>query len=396
MNGEYTIYRRNRTTGIREELIERYTSFSMTINWGELSSFSIEGATTGTVELEEGDGVVFYRNGQYLFSGIVGEVEISCKDVNAGLKEWTAEGKEDSVMFSRWLAFADPVNITFNDDINDLTTGYAWNRIIYYIRRNMGADALVDRKISGLTLPAAENTGQNIESSARYDQLDQLIFDIGNEVDSAGVPNGLQPRFVWNPETGAKSVTIEKQRDRTADITIGAEFCNLTSWTKTRTVPTCNAVWAVSGTYDDNGTDTRLWVSATDPDSITKYGRFEKVVTCSDVSVSDEMTQSEAYALLNVEARKALQEGAAQDKFSGTMVETPELRFMTDWICGDLVTCVIDGTSFVTTIKTVEVEFADGVETVKPTLGECEHGKFAEIFKELRGLDTRMAKEELN
>ena len=107
-------------------------------------------------------------------------------------------------------------------------------------------------------------------------------------------------------------------------------------------------------------------------------------------------TEAEAYDLLNNEAAKALSEGAAVTKFSGDMVETPELRFMTDWQCGDLVTCIIDGESFATTIKTVEIKYAEGFEEVTPTLGECEHGQLSEIFKQLRGLDTRMREEELN
>ena len=59
-------------------------------------------------------------------------------------------------------------------------------------------------------------------------------------------------------------------------------------------------------------------------------------------------------------------------------------------------TCIIDGESFATTIKTVEIKYAEGFEAVTPTLGEVEHGEFAEIFKALRGLDTRMREEELN
>ena len=77
MNGTYEIYRRNRTTGIREELIQRFTSFSLTLNWGELSKFSISGATVDEVELQPQDGLCFYRNGVLIFSGIVEEIEIS-------------------------------------------------------------------------------------------------------------------------------------------------------------------------------------------------------------------------------------------------------------------------------------------------------------------------------
>jgi len=405
MNGTYTIYKRDPATGIRSEFIERYTEFSLTINWGELSSFSISGATTGAVELAEGDGVCFYRNGAVLLSGIVETVEITCKDTGTGIKEWTAEGRDDSVLFTRWLVSEDGVNTTFNDNIYDKVSDYAWNRMVHYIRRNMGTDSLSWRQIDGLILPAAQNTGQNTESAIRWQPLSDVLYEIAAEVDSNGVPNGLMPRFIWDPETGTKSIRIDTQRDRT-DIIIAPEFCNLGSWTRTLSVPTCNAILVCSATFEDeNGKEIRLWVSAEDQASVTKYGRYEQLITASDIKVTEDdpdtpedesISQAEALELLANKARDGLTEGAAKVKFSGTMIETPELRFQDDWICGDLVTCIIDGESFVTSIKTVEIDYANGVESVKPTLGENEHGEFAGIFERLRGLDTRLSKEELN
>ena len=395
MNGQYVIYKRNRSTGIRETLVQRYTDFTITLNWGEVSKFQITGACIDSVDLEPGDGLVWYRNGVKFFAGIVDSVEEHCTNVAEGLKTWTANGFEDSIMFSRWLVFADPVTVTFADGVVDKMSGYADARQIYYIWRNMGAGALAARQISGLTLPGSASKGKNTESAYRYEALDLVLQEIGAEDD-----NNLFPRFVWNPETGAKSVVIDSQRDK-RDVIIAPEFSNLAEWTRTRTLPTCNAVWVCSSTYEDENEDeVRLWVNAEDAASIAEYGRFEKVVTASDVKVGTyegvTITLADATTLLNNEAAKALQEGAARTKFSGTMVETPALQFMTDWQCGDLVTCVIDGESFATTIKTVDVKYANGYEQVTPTLGEVEHGALAEVFKMLHGLDDRMSEKELN
>ena len=405
MNGEYTIFRRDRSTGIRSTLIERYTEFQLTLNWGEISKFTISGKTTGAVELEPGDGILFYRNNELILSGIVDKVTASCDDVSAGLKSWTAEGCDDSVIFSRYQAFADPTEITFANGVVDKVSGYAWNRMIYYIRRNMGSDALAGRKISGLTLPAAANVGLSTESACRYKGLDEVLREIGAETDDDGVANELYPRFIWNPDTGAMSVTIPVQRDLTGSIIIAPEFGNLLNWSRTETAPTCNAVWVVSGDHDADGTQVRLWVYEEDAESIARYGRVEKIVTKSDIRVTENdpeteedesVTAGEVYELLENEARKTLTDGAYRMKFSGTMVETPELRFMTDWKCGDLISCVVDGQKFPTTIRTVAVSYADRFEKVTPTLGENERGIFSEIFARLRGLDTRMDTEELS
>jgi len=395
MNGSYTIFRRNRTTGIREELVQRYTDFTINLNWGEISKFQITGAGIDIDDIQPGDGLIWYRNGVVFFSGIVDQVEITCSDVAASFKTWTATGFEDSIIFARYLVYADPVTVTFAEGVVDKLTNYADARQIYYIWRNMGAGALAGRQISGLTLPASANLGKNTESAYRYEALDKALQEIGAEDD-----NNVYPRFVWDPDTGGKSVAIDTQRDRT-DIIIAPEFSNIAKWTRTMTLPTCNAVLVCSGDFDDgNGNDIRIFVNAEDAASIAKYGRFESVVTASDVKVGTydnvTTTEAEAYTLLNNEADKALQEGAASTKFTGTMVETPELRFMDDWRVGDLVTCIIDGEPFATTIKTAEIKYADGFEAVTPTLGECEHGEFAKIFDRLRGLDTRMREEELN
>lgn len=401
MNGEYQIFKRNRETGIRDTLIERFTGFSITLNWGEVSKFSIDGKTAGTVELEPGDGIVFYRNGELFFSGIIDQVEINCEDAGTGLKSWSADGCEDSIVFSRYIAFADPLEITFAADIVDKVSGYAWNRLLYYIRRNMGADALSYRKIGGLTLPAAQNKGAESESAYRYQALDQALKEIAGEDEDL-----LCPAFVWDPDTGAKSIEIRQQRDMTESIIIAPEFGNITTWTRTRALPKCNAVWVCSGTYPTGEeTEARIWIYQEDTVSTAKYGRFEKVVTKSDIKVAaddpetdedETVTEEEVRTLLADEAKRTLKEEAAQEKFSGTMVETPEMQFMTDWRCGDLVSCIIDGERFTTTIRTVEVSYSNAFEEVKPTLGDNERGEFSEILKRLKGLDTRMSKEELS
>lgn len=395
MNGQYVIYRRNRTTGIRDTLIQRFTSFSLVLNWGEVSKFSISGKTIGEVELKPQDGICFYRNNVLLFSGVVTEIEIKCNYAGADIKEWTANGEEDSFIFGHYLAFADPSAVTFADGVTDKQAGYAYNRLIHYINYNMGSNALSNRRISGLSMPSSSSKGQNTTSAYRYEYLDKVIEEIGSENN-----NNLYPRFVWNPDTGAKSVVIAEQRDLTGSITIAPEYGNIIDWEKRQTLPTCNAVWVCSADYEDSGSNVRLWVYKEDATSISKYGRIEKVVIASDIKVGTysgkTTTQSEAETMLNNRASSELEEGAYKQKFGGTMVETPQLRFMDDWKCGDLVKCVIDGESFSTTIKTVEIEFSDNFEAVKPILGEVEKGIFAKVFVGLNGLDTRMKQEELS
>ena len=70
-------------------------------------------------------------------------------------------------------------------------------------------------------------------------------------------------------------------------------------------------------------------------------------------------------------------------------------KYWKDWKCGDLVSCEIEGENFQAIIKSVEINYEDGMEKVKPTVGEVEQGEFSEIFNWLTGMDSRIATEEL-
>lgn len=429
MNGEYQIFLRNRETGKRGDLFERYTSMDLTLNWGDLSKFTLKGKTTSGIEFEVGDGLVFYRNNEEMLCAEIEDISIDCKNVSANLIEWSASGKEDSVVFSRRLVFPDPTDITFLDSIVDKTgvkdedTGeygddaYADNRQIYYIKRNMGSEALSsnpDRRIEGLTFPddLSLGHGTQAESAYRYKALDEVIKEIGKETDDEGNENNIYPKYYRNPMTGTKSIVIPRQRDMTGTVLLSPDFGNISAWSKSMKIPKCNAVWVCSGSYDGDELDddgkpkqVRRWIYMEDEDSIARFGRIEKIVTKSDLKVvkddeeTDEdetVTEEEVDELLEKEGKQYLEENAYKEKFTATMVETPSLQFMVDWKLGDLVTCMIDGQKFPSTIKTVEISYSNGLEKVKPTIGENEKGEFAELFDKLYGLDRRMDTEEQN
>ena len=408
MNGTYQIYKRNMETGIREKLIERYTELSVILNWGDMSKFTIKGKTSGDLELDAGDGIAIYRDGEFLLGGIIETLDVNCENVYANLKEWTASGKEDSIVFSQYLVFPNPTNVTFDNEAVDKVTDYADNRQIYYIRRNMGADAMQNRRISGLVIEAGLNRGQSAESAYRYKTVEEVIKEIGKETDDDDVANNIYPKFIWNPLTGVKSVEIQEQRDMTESVILSPDFGNITGWSKSHKLPKCNAVWVVSGEYQDQNDankNLRNYTYMEDAESIEKYGRIEKVVTKGDIKVvyADPqkpdivpVSASEVVDLLTKEGKAYLEENAYKEKFTATMVETPELQFMLHWKCGDLVTCMIDGQKFASTIKTVSVDYSNGFEKVKPTIGENDKGQFAELFEQINGLEIRMNTEELS
>lgn len=429
MNGEYQIYKRDPLTGKKASLVQRYKTFTLTMNWGQQSKFNIKGETIGECELESGDYILFYRNMELIFSGVVEEVTMSCENPSVNLITWTATGEDDTVIFKNRISVPDPDNMTFFDKIVDKSEGYAYNRLIHYLRMNMGEPILspqsedysdysinphaaADRRITGLAFPINKSLGKDDLSQYRYKKLSEIIKDIGGE-ENDGDENGLYPIYEWNPDTGEKSIKIPQKRDMTSSVILSPEFGNVVSWSKTTKIPVFNALWICSGSYtdkdaveDENGKKptTRIWQYHCDADSIAKFGRIEKLVTKSDVKVvyddestedNEEVTEEEVGRLLTNEANKQLKENAYQVKYTITMAETPELQFWDDWKCGDLVTCIINGEKFTSTIKTVTITYAKGKETVKPTVGGVEQGEFASIFKMISGIDTRIEDKEM-
>ena len=433
MNGEYQIFKRDPVTGLKSQLVQRYKSFTLTLNWGQQSKFNIKGETIGNCELETGDYILFYRNLELVFSGVVTEVNLNCDSPSDGKIEWTATGEDDTIIFKNRISVPDPDNMTFFDKVVDKSEGYAYNRLIHYLRMNMGSPlfppespdyhdytinphAASDRQIEGLAFPFNRSIGLEDLSQYRYKTLSDIIKDIGGEVDEeTGDENGLYPIFEWNPDTGLKSIKIPEKRDMTDKVTLNPQFGNVTAWGKTTKYPKYNALWICSGSYTDKDAEvdeetgkkptTRIWQYHTDEESIAKFGRIEKLVTKSDIKVvyddektedeDETVTEEEVNRLLTKEANKLLRENASQTKYTITMAETPELQFWTDWKCGDLVTCIINGEKFTSTIKTVSINYAKGKETVKPTVGGVEHGEFADIFKTISGIDTRLEDKEM-
>ena len=131
-----------------------------------------------------------------------------------------------------------------------------------------------------------------------------------------------------------------------------------------------------------------------------RYGRIENVITKSDIRQVDEaedcpaISAAEVRKLLTAEAKAQLQEAAAVEKWTVTMVETDSCRFMTDWQLGDRVKCLIDGSAFESVIESVQIEYAAGFETVTPTIGEVERGLYGDLYKKLHGIDRRLKTEE--
>ena len=130
MNGTYTLYKRD-PDGTQGDMIPDFTTLEITLKWGKVSKIHVEGVSrTGETPLSIGDGLIVYRNGEFFIGGVISSMETDCPDPANGVKYWSAEGDDDTILLARRQILADPVNLTFNQDAYDKAEGYSHNRII--------------------------------------------------------------------------------------------------------------------------------------------------------------------------------------------------------------------------------------------------------------------------
>jgi len=425
--------------GKRYKLIENYTTFSITLNFRKENKFQIKGTNVAKCPLEIGDTILIYRNAELLMTGLVKNTKVQCNDVETNTFNWEADGVDESVIFDWRVILTDYdqekgfQDLTFDNETYDKCEDYAYDRMIHYIRNCFDKDLTQKgREIADMHFPKSssddnipeEDRGEKELSAFRLNMLSSVLKDIGEEYN-------LFPKYVWDPITARKEITIPIQRDlsgmnenKTYDvnklIVISPEFGNVSKWTKTNRYPLFNAVWVCSGNYTESEEtpqetwenpnvsetkdyDVRVWVYAEDRESIAKYGRIEKIVSKADVKITEDdeeteedetLTKEEVVALLEDEARKQLQENAAKERYSITLAPTEDFVFMKDWRCGDKVKAVINKKAFAATIETVTIVYSHKKETVTPTIGTVEEGIFSEVFEMINGIDRRLRVQE--
>lgn len=393
MNGIYTVYKRE-ADGTQGDLIAAMTSLEMVLSAKELSKFTIEGVTAGKVPLEDGDGLIIYRNGVMFLGAVVEIAKAECPDPAVNVKYWTVDGREDTSLFSRRQVLADPVDFTFDGEAYDQIEDSAHNRMIHYIDACCGSGTVPERRFAGMRLPGKDDRGTTAVSAYRSEALDKVLSEIG-EADE------LYPKIIRNDKTGAMRVIIQAFRDKTDDIVISPEFGNVVSWSREDTIPEFNAVWVVSGDFSEG----RLYVFMEDEESVRKYGRIEAIVSRSDIKVYEpaegkeeeeeteenpHLSKEDVLSILQEEAKTQLKEHGRKRSYTIEAAETHSMAFMDDWQVGDHVTCVIDGEKFESQITEAKITYKEGIETVQPTVGDVEKGLFGRLFDTIEGLDDRI------
>ena len=378
----YTVYRREKD-GRRKEIIERFNQFAATMRHNEAGSWSLSGTEiSGFSPFQTGDGVIVYRDDEVFLSGFIKTITEDIDETfeDGHLTRWTVDGYDDNGLLSLRSIFPDPASLDITAASHQTITDAAGNAILTFIRTQAGTDAASGRVIPRLFTEAPQNEGSIGTFQARFQPLLEFVQGIAHGA-------GLSFRLRYDEASEGIIADVYRAVDHSERVIFAREFGNLRSWVHKRTAPKANAVWVVG-----QGEMTARMVSyREDSASIERWGRIEVIKDRRDISdqavADDPRTPQER---LDEAAKAFLSESVAGDSYELELAPIERLQFRRDWDLGDIVTIRIGNEAIQAAISEGKIDYAAGIETVKPSVGTISRGTLGKTYGEIRDIRQRL------
>ncbi len=282
---------------------------SLTIRRNGAGGGSVVFAPT-KVDIMTVKGIALRRNGAPLGWFSIESLDAAERDnVEAG--EYTAECRDRTAAIGDRAAYPDPITGDFSTAAYDTFTGPASSAIFYYLKRNMGSDALPERQASWLTLGTDPAIGKDVSVQARLDGLLDLIARIAalGEVE-----------FGFDPDTGAFEVWEAVERNRVVSVNTVADL----HW---RVAAPKATVAIVGGAGEGTA---RAFATAVNAAAVAEYGRREAFL---------DRRQSPTNMLYREGASWLLTEAAGGFAADAVLLPRGGIgEYWTDWRLGDIFT----------------------------------------------------------
>lgn len=266
---------------------------------------------------------------------------------------WELEGADDSVLLAERLAYPDPANAAGSQAAAyDVRTGKAETVAKGYVTANLGASALVARRVTGLTVEADAARGLTVTERARFDTLGELLERV---VSTSGLG------FEIEQSGSALVFKVYEPTDRSATIRMDVENERLTSAEYAYGRPGATHV-VVAGQGEGAA---RTIVERQDAATATAWGRR--------VEIFKDQRNAAAVAELEQAGDELLAEkGGTIESISVTPSDDQTMRYGVDWGLGDRVTVVVGGSEISAIVTEAAVVVTDAGVKVGATVGNPE------------------------
>jgi hypothetical protein len=296
--------------------------------------------------------------------------------------KWVITGADDSLILADRLAYPSPdvADVSAQTQSHDRKTGFAESVIKEYVSQNIGPDATVTRRVSNLTIQADEERGENVFGSARFDNLQDLIY-------SLATPSGLG--FTIKQIDNDLEFQVFEPLDRTSSVRMDIANNQLTRTEYSYSSPKfTRAIVGGAGEAVE-----RLFFEATTTDSISAEDTWNRRIE----SFIDNRSSEEADKLNQAALEKLTDDGVTIVNISVSPTDDSNMRYGFDWNLGDKVTVVIDETETQAVVTEVGISIqADGVR-VSATVGSPNSQNFeSRLVQKAVSSDQRISNLERN
>lgn len=334
-------------TGAETAPLERWSKLSLVLRHQKPGSFILEGLPSSTASLlQPGSGIVVRRAGTVLFSGPIERLR-RVRTKTADTIE--VSGPDDLVVLWDRLVHPAPATGDYSTAAYDVETGPAETVIKAFVEANAESSALSPRITPGLSIAVDQARGSVVTGRGRNHNLG----DFAVELALAGGDLGLS---VVQAAAGSRVFDVYEPTDRTATAVFAVERGNLAGFDYELVLGDGNYLVVGGGGEEE----LRVFVEGGDSESIVRWSRrVERFIDQRQTTVVDELEQKLAEELLG---------RADQVKVSLSVLDTPGLRFGSDYTLGDRATVVVDGVRVEQVVREVAVVVEKNGETVTPTL----------------------------
>ena len=356
--------------GMQGNVIDEFVSFEAVLRLNEIGKWSLQSSGLTQCPFQPGYGVIVYRDGVPLLSGIANEFEVNKNEIS-GITDWKVSGEEDTSLLKNRIIVPDPVNLDFTSASHYVYTGPCDDAILECIRVSGAELAREERKIKNLFTAANMSMGMIDTWRIRFGELYQSIRQIANE-------NGFCVRITWDKLLGHNTAEVFKPVDKSESVIFSYEYGNLKSWKRKWAAPKANFIWCAG---EGQGTS-RMIVSAQDDESIERWGRIEIFKDHRDISDETE---------LRAAAAAFLEECKATESYQAEIIPVENMQYRTNWDLGDVVTVAPDQERFTAAITEVKISYADLTETITPTIGKLNEGILSPTKALIESVSDRVA-----
>lgn len=291
--------------------------------------------------------------------------------------DWEISGSSDEIFLTERLAYPTPTtaDVTAQTDDYDDRSGAAETVIKQFVSVNLGPTAPGVRQVDGLTIEADQARGGVVAASARFDNLQDLVYQLA-QVGGIG--------YQITQEGTDLEFSVYVPQDRSASIRMDIANRKLTS--AVLSYGTAKLTRAIVGGKGE--AKNRTFIERTSTDSLaaeTSWGRrIETFIDARGANSPEELETAGDERLVD--------NGKTITELSVTPSDDQNMEFGVDWYLGDRVTIVTNELESTAVVTEIGINIGEDGVRIGATVGTPVGIEFeAKLLAKTNQLDSRLS-----